>query len=572
MPLNSQYEPVQIPSVDLWAFLFDQGRSFPDEKVIYVNSQTKRQYTWSDTRASALDFGATLQTLWDWKKGDVLGLFSANCIDSPAIVLGALWAGGTVSPANPAYTVEELAFQLKDSNAKALVTQLAHLDVSIQAARSVGLPEDRILLIGDDLDPTGTFIHFSLYRDMRFRYPQCQKPVLNPKVDLALLVYSSGTTGRPKAVMLSHENLIANQLQIQATDEGNLHPTGGYDGQGDKILAVVPYYHVYGFSLLILMPVYRGFTTIVMSKFHLEGFLSSIQSFRPTYALLVPPIVLQLAKSSLVGSYDISSLKMVMCGAAPLTRELIAELYQKCKITVRQVYGLSETSPVALVQVRDFHSRYMKIAHHLQRWHNCRESPGSVGTLLPNMNAKFCDEEGAEISPGQTGELHLKGPNVFLGYLKNQEGTSSCLAGDGWFRTGDIGHVEHENFYITDRAKELIKYNGFQVAPAELEGILLDHPNIVDAAVVGVYSKRHVSELPRAYVVLASSVSKTQDEARNIASWFETRVAPYKRLRGDVHFIDEIPRNPSGKILRRVIRDRMSKDQELGREIGGPKL
>lgn len=189
------------------------------------------------------------------------------------------------------------------------------------------------------------------------------------------------------------------------------------------------------------------------------------------------------------------------------------------------------------------------------------------------MTAKFCDEEGIEIAPGQIGELYVKGPNVFLGYLNNHTGTSACLDEDGWFSTGDIGHVDQGgNFYITDRAKELIKYNGFQVAPAELEGVLLDHPNIMDAAVVGVYSKDHVSELPRAYVVLAPGIGKTQNEAQKIVLWLEKRVAPHKRLRGGVRFVDEIPRNPSGKILRRMIRARFSEGASLRNEITGAKL
>lgn len=189
------------------------------------------------------------------------------------------------------------------------------------------------------------------------------------------------------------------------------------------------------------------------------------------------------------------------------------------------------------------------------------------------MTAKFCDEEGIEIAPGQTAELYLRGPNVFLGYLNNRPGTSACLDEGGWFRTGDIGHVDQGgNFFITDRAKELIKYNGFQVAPAELEGILLDHPNIMDAAVVGIYSKEHVSELPRAYVVLAHGVGKTQDEAQEICWWLEKRVARHKRLRGGVRFVDEIPRNPSGKILQRKIRARLNEDGNSRDETTAAKL
>lgn len=203
----------------------------------------------------------------------MLGLFSPNCIDSPAILFGALWSGGTISAANPAYTVDELAFQLKDSRAKALVTQLAYLDVATKAAQRAGIPKDRIILIGDDLDTTDQFKHFSLRNNMRFEATQCQKPTIDPKRDLALLAYSSGTTGRPKAVMLSHEKLVANLLQVQATDEGNLKPTGGDDDHGDKILATVPYFHVYGIYSRSLL----SRATLTTARFLLPDFDAGIQ-------------------------------------------------------------------------------------------------------------------------------------------------------------------------------------------------------------------------------------------------------------------------------------------------------
>lgn len=241
--------------------------------VIYISAQTKRHYTWSETKAAGLNFGATLHRLWDWKKGDVLGLFSPNCIDSPAIVFGTLWSGGTISAANPAYTVDELAFQLKDSHAKALVTQLACLDVATKAAQIAGIPNDRIILIGDDLDTTDQFKHFSVHSNMRFEITHCQKPTIDPKRDLALLAYSSGTTGRPKAVMLSHENLVSNLLQIQATDEGNLNPTGGDNDHGDKILATVPYFHVYGIYAHSLL----SRTMLTTARFLLPDFDAGIQ-------------------------------------------------------------------------------------------------------------------------------------------------------------------------------------------------------------------------------------------------------------------------------------------------------
>lgn len=190
-------------------------------------------------------------------------------------------------------------------------------------------------------------------------------------------------------------------------------------------------------------------------------------------------------------------------------------------------------------------------------WHQCREKIGSVGQLVPNMAAKFCDESGGELPPGHTGELYLKGPNVFQGYLNNVPGTSDCLDEDGWFRTGDVGHVDDKgNFFITDRIKELIKFKGFQVPPAELEGVLLNHPQIIDAAVVGVMSEKDATELPRAYVVLAPGVKKTHLQEQTLIEWHDKRVAPHKRLRGGIQLLEEIPKSASGKILRRLLRDR----------------
>ncbi|KAH8585647.1 hypothetical protein B0O99DRAFT_657198 [Bisporella sp. PMI_857] len=452
--------------------------------AIYIDAQTKQQYSWEETRAGALKFGKGLQEVWDWEKGDVLVVCSSNCIDTPAVAFGTIWAGGIVSPANPTYTVDELGYHLKDSGAKAVATQLPLLSLVTQAAEIAGVPWDKIVLIGDCMDPRGKIRHFSSFQGS-LNTRQCRRPAVNPKTDLVLLAYSSGTTGHPKGVKLSHHNMMMNLLQIQATEEGNLSPTGGDGGNGDIILAVVPYYHVYGVAFLVNIPAYMGLTSVVMRTYKLSSLLQVIQTFRPIYANLVPPIILHLTKSPLVSNYDISSLRMVMCGAAPLTRELIDGFYTRHGIPVRQVYGPD--------------------------WHTCRDSIGSVGHLVPNMTAKFCNESGEEVLPGRTGEIFLKGPNIFQGYLNNLHGTLDCLSEDGWFRTGDIGYVDaNGNFYITDRAKELIRYNGFQVPPAEIEGHLLQHPQIADVAVIGVMSQQAATELPRAYVVLVPVWKESQ--------------------------------------------------------------
>ena len=212
--------------------------------MIYTDADTSRSYTYAEVRSTAINFGKGLKSQWDWQKGDVLAFYTPNCIDTPAIIWGTHWAGGVISPANPGYTPDELAFQLKDAGAKGLVTQKAFLKAACEAAKKVGLPEDRIILTGDEKDESGRFKHFLNVRNMsgisRFR-----RAKVDPKIDLAFLVYSSGTTGNPKGVMLSHENIVANIMMLKVGEAGNLSWNGGTDGKGDKVLAFLPFFHIY---------------------------------------------------------------------------------------------------------------------------------------------------------------------------------------------------------------------------------------------------------------------------------------------------------------------------------------
>jgi 4-coumarate--CoA ligase len=212
--------------------------------VIYTDPDTSRSYNYAQVRNSAIDFGKGLKALWDWRKGDVLGVYSPNCIDTPAITWGCHWAGGILSPANPGYTPDELAFQLKDAGAKALVTQKAFLTNAIQACKKAGVPEDRIILIGDERDETAQFKHFTNVRNTSgaTRYRRAK---VDPKKDLAFLVYSSGTTGHPKGVMLSHENIVSNVIMGKVGEGGNLNWNGGREGKGDRLLAFLPFFHIY---------------------------------------------------------------------------------------------------------------------------------------------------------------------------------------------------------------------------------------------------------------------------------------------------------------------------------------
>jgi 4-coumarate--CoA ligase len=504
--------------------------------------------------------------LFGFRKGDVLGLFSPNCVDTPAITFGALWAGVIVSPANPGYTANELAYQLKDSGAKAIITQLATIDTVRKACAKVGLPEDHIILIGDARDPTGKFKHWTSVRNISgtTRY---NKAKISPHTDLAFLVYSSGTTGTPKGVRLSHYNMTSNVLQLNGGEYGNLTwdgsgtspgiPAPREGSGGDKILGCLPFFHIYGLTATILLPTYSGVKIVVLPQFEIEKFCRLIQDHGITYIYVVPPMCLLLSKHPCVEKYDLSSLRMTNSGAAPLSRELVEAMHRRTGIKVKQAYGLSETSPSCAAQP----------------WEDWNKSIGSIGKLMPNMEAKFCAMPGSkeehdpsgqatELAQGKTGELYLKGPNVFLGYHQKPEETKGCLDEEGWFRTGDVGHIdEHGDIYITDRVKELIKYKGFQVAPAELEGYLVDHDLIDDVAVVGVESEELGTEVPRAYVVRKGGKKAVQEgDGDGIVQWLNGSVANHKKLRGGVRFVDAVPKSASGKILRRILKEEARKE------------
>jgi 4-coumarate--CoA ligase len=284
-----------------------------------------------------------------------------------------------------------------------------------------------------------------------------------------------------------------------------------------------------------------------MPKFELEDFCRIIQDNKITFAYVVPPVVLLLSKHPVVDKYDLSTVRMMNSGAAPLTKELVNALYDRLKIPVKQGYGLSETSPTT----------------HTQPWADWNKTIGSVGTLLPYQTAKYMNDKEEEVPAGEVGELWIKGPNVFKGYLNNPEGTANALTPDGYFKTGDVGYQDKDgNFYITDRIKELIKYKGFQVAPAELEGILISHPSVDDVAVIGLYNKEQATEVPRAYIVPKGGLGKGEKEATEIVEWLNGKVAPHKKLRGGVKFVEVIPKSVSGKILRRLLKAKALEEEE----------
>lgn len=349
-----------------------------------------RKYTFSEVKSAAVAFGEGLQNLWDWQRQEVFAIYAPNDIDFSPVVYGVFFAGGIVSPANPAYSPDELAFQLKNSGAQALATTKQFLPSAKKAAQEAGIAEDRIILIGSEKDDSHQIKHWSNIRKtsgaQRYR-----RRKLDPVKDLAFLVYSSGTTGLPKGVMLSHRNIIADLCLIKGS-VGHY-----YTSENDKILGVLPFFHIYGLTGLVHQPLHRGIELVVMPAFDLKKFCEGIQKHKITFIYVAPPVIVRLARDPLVEKYDLSSVKMITSGAAPLTQELVDSVYKRLNIKINQAYGLSETSPMT----------------HTQPWDEWYSSVGSVGKIFPNMYAKYVDPDGKEVAANEPGELWMAGPNVF---------------------------------------------------------------------------------------------------------------------------------------------------------------
>ncbi|MBD0424868.1 4-coumarate--CoA ligase family protein [Streptomyces sp. TRM S81-3] len=457
-------------------------------------------------------------------KGDVLALHSPNTVAFPLAFYAATRAGASVTTVHPLATAEEFAKQLGDARARWIVTVSPLLDTARRAAALAGGVQEIFVC---DSAPG----HRSLIDMLASTAPE-PRVAVDPAEDVAALPYSSGTTGIPKGVMLTHRQIATNLAQLHP-----LMPAA----PGDRVLAVLPFFHIYGLTALMNAPLRQGATVVVLPRFDLEQFLAAIQNHRITGLYVAPPIILALAKHPLVAEYDLSSLKYIVSAAAPLDAKLAAACSERLGLPpVGQAYGMTELSPGTHVVPLDA----------------MREAPpGTVGKLIAGTEMRIVslDDPGKDLGPGESGEILIRGPQVMKGYLGRPEATAAMIDGDGWLHTGDVGHVDEGGWlFVVDRVKELIKYKGFQVAPAELEALLLTHPAIGDAAVIGAHDQDG-NEVPHAYVVRQPHAAGLSEN--EIMLYVAERVAPYKRIRR-VTFIDGVPRAASGKILRRELRDR----------------
>ena len=510
MTVKSPHADVEIAEVPLHEFVLQRAVDLGDKPAL-IDGPSGRTITYQQLAQGIEAVAAGLHDR-GFGKGDVLAIFSPNIPEYAIAYLAAIRLGGIVTPANPLYTPEELAFQLNDAGAKFLLTIPLFVETATAAAGQSGVKE--VFVFGEAEGATP--------------FAQLMKPGGEvPQVetgfdDVIVLPYSSGTTGLPKGVMLTHRNLVGN---IHQTRE--LHKVT----EDDVLIAILPFFHIYGQQVIMNNGLAHGATLVTMPKFDLEQFLGLVQEHKITRAYLVPPIILALAKHPVVDKYDLSSIDVILSGAAPLGQELQQAVRDRLGCKALQGYGLTETSPVTNVIPDDGEPK-----------------AGSVGPLVPNTEAKVIDvESGEEVGTGDRGELWYRGPQIMKGYLNNSEATKATIDDDGFLHTGDIGYVDEDGyFYIVDRLKELIKYKGFQVPPAELEALLLTHPKIADAAVIGVPDEE-AGELPKAYVVPNGDL--TEEE---VMEFVAGHVAPHKKVRL-VEITNEIPKSASGKILRRVL-------------------
>ncbi len=521
MIFPSPYPDVVIPETTVTTHVFGSTEEF-DTRTALIDGPTGATTSYGEL-AGAIRRAAGGLAARGFGKGDVLGIYSPNTVHYPVAFHGVAYAGGVVTTVNPHYTAAELASQLRDAGARFLITTSACLEKASEAAEEAGGIEE--IFSFDDAPGTTPFSALTDGAEL------AEGPEMNPSTDLVALPYSSGTTGGPKGVMLTHRNLVANMVQLDGSESLSRGLT-----EDDTVLAVLPFFHIYGLLVIMNWALSQRARIVVLPRFELETFLGAIQDHGVTYLHVVPPILLALAKHPIVDQYDLSSLDAINSGAAPLGKELGLAVEERLDCIVGQGYGLTETSPVT---------------HHGPNKRRGQCPHGSIGPSLPNTETQIVDvDSGAALGPGERGEVWIRGPQVMLGYLNRPDATAETLDEDGWLHTGDIGYIDENGYgYIVDRLKELIKYKGFQVAPAELEALLLSHPHIKDVAVVR-SPDPEAGEVPKAFVVADGELS-----ADDVMSFVAGKVAPHKKIRR-VEFVDEIPKSPAGKILRRVLVER----------------
>ncbi|KXJ86808.1 4-coumarate-CoA ligase [Microdochium bolleyi] len=543
MVFKSPFPDIDLPSCNILSYLFPKGKA-PQEDPLWYDAKTPESNL-SPAQALAwvrrLAFGLEKLGL---KKGDVVMILTPNHIFVPVAYLGIVGAGCCFSGANPAYTVPELVHQINNTTAKLILVHPDHVKPALAAAEKANFPTNRVFQFSDTWVPSKAGIpDFRSFIGDEQEGARYQWPEFTPEEarnTVATINYSSGTTGLPKGVCVSHANLVANVEQTIVMRYA--HKPYSYEKRpAERWIGFLPLYHAYGQLYTILMATQLRTPVYIMTEFRYEEFLFNIGRFKITSLQIAPPILVMLSKRPETSRYDLRSLRDCLCGAAPLSKELQNECQRRFGMQINQGWGMTEVTCGAI---------------HVPG--GISDDSGSVGQLDPNCELKLLDDDGKEVGIGEPGEIFVRGPQICMGYWRNEEATRESLDADGWLKTGDIAICNKEGyFWIVDRKKELIKVNALQVAPAELEGVLLENEHVADAAVVGITIKD--VEAPRAYIVIHET-SRGKVTPEQIQDWIKARVAKHKYLDGGVVFIDEVPKLASGKIQRKVMREWAKRD------------
>lgn len=510
---QSPLPSLEIPEQALTPFTMANAAQLGDKPAL-IDGPTGRTLTYSqlDQGIRALAGGLVAR---GFGKGDVLAILAPNLPEYAVVFHGVAMTGGAVTTINPTYTAKEIRHQLTDAGATMLVTVGMFLDTAREAIEGTTVESIHVIGEAEGAEPLTAL----------FGEPLAEQVEVDLD-DVVVLPYSSGTTGLSKGVMLTHRNLVANIQQTRVPMDLTAE---------ESFVAVLPFFHIYGMQVLMNSGLRTGATIITMPRFDPMQFLELNAQHGCTRAFVAPPIVVFLAKHPAVEGFDLSKMETIFSGAAPLSAELAEEAAGRLGCEVVQGYGMTELSPVTQLTTPGGYK------------------PGSVGVTTPNTEIMIVDPlSGESLGTDAEGELWIRGPQVMKGYLNNERATADTITDDGWLRTGDVAKVDADgHVYIVDRLKELIKYKGFQVPPAELEALLLTHPDVADAAVIGIPDD-DAGELPIGYVVLKEGRGTTEDD---IKAFVAEEVATYKQLHR-ITVLDEIPKSASGKILRRVLRDR----------------
>ncbi|XP_049875374.1 uncharacterized protein LOC126373311 isoform X1 [Pectinophora gossypiella] len=531
--VTSPYKDVVIPDWTMNEHVWMNSGKWAN-KTALICGVTNRSYTYNQLYKYSRTFAANLRTKLKVRTGDVICVMMHNSPEYGVVVLGTFEAGAELTTVNPIYTAHELQRQLLLSKPKIVIgsTETAHV---IKEAFKLTKQELPLIVVNNNNNalPHGTISFHELAEEENVDFSVLKNAVRTAD-DVALLPYSSGTTGLPKGVELTHKNVVVNCVQ-QDSEGGKLYQDTTVSYQ-DSVVAVLPFYHIYGLCILMLHKLSVGAKIVTLPRFQPETFLSSLKNQKVSLLYAAPPMVLFLGAHATTTKEHLQSVDKIMCGAAPLPKKDVDRVLEKMNPSANfiQLYGLTETSPLVSAMAVGA-TNYT-----------------SVGFAMANTELKIVDSDLKHLGPNKVGELLIRGPQVMKGYRDNHEATKACISEDGWFRSGDFAFLDESGqVTIADRLKELIKVKGYQVPPAELESVLKEHPAVLDAGVIGIPDAR-TGEVPKAFVVLKEGHKENKED---ILDFVKERVADFKRIK-DITFMDSLPKNPSGKLLRRVLKEK----------------